>query len=439
MISRTQARSGSLLRHVFVYLLPLVWLGSTALVQAQGEQRSSSNRVKSKAEEKVITVWKVGNPYRGDTPNTTVPLDLQLRAEESGYNVNIESFPATGFAETYRKAFENNQEPDILAINNSKIIGLITTPRGSLAGTGSGEKIGQELVQVTESLSSLEGPERGWELLIRTSRNYEAARLLALQPPECNASRQGPSAPEELGSVAAPITQAYLERAALLHVFEDADRLHTGAASQRKPQEVFRFPVSPIDIHTAMAGELRFSETKVCGCWGNDHLAFVQTVSTYESARALGRLTVLLIFRNQQGQWQLLTASTDPISNTWFVEAIPKLAALLQKPWTADSKPMPAKLLSPEDGQRPEPLAGQRFGDFSWQPSPSPDVVAEIVEFAYKDDARLFVRLLSGDHPASEKISDGMLWTSSSLWQWRVWSISDAGAISFSETRSFRH
>src|SRR5208282_1212161 len=104
------------------------------------------------------------------------------------------------------------------------------------------------------------------------------------------------------------------------------------------------------------------------------HLAFVQTVSTYESAKALGRLTVLLIFRNQQGQWQLLTASTDPISNAEFVKAIPKLASLLQKPWTPESRPMPAKLLSPGQGQRPEPPAGQRFGDFSWQPSPSTDV-----------------------------------------------------------------
>jgi hypothetical protein len=119
------------------------------------------------------------------------------------------------------------------------------------------------------------------------------------------------------------------------------------------------------------------------------------------------------------------------------VKAIPELATLLQKPWTPDSKPMPAKLLSPEDGQYPGAPAGQRFGEFSWQPSLSTDVVAEILEFAYKDDARLFVEFLSGDHPASEKISAGMLWHSGSLWQWRVWSISGAGAVSFSESRSF--
>jgi hypothetical protein len=238
----------------------------------------------------------------------------------------------------------------------------------------------------------------------------------------------------------ARVAQAYLERAASLNTFEDADRLHTGTASQRKPQEFFLFrPVGRSDIHSAMVGELHVSETKVCGYWGNDHLAFVQTVSTYESAKALGRLTLLFIFRNPQGQWQLLTASTDPISNTKFVKAIPKLATLLQKPWIPDSKPMPAKLLSPEDGQYPRAPAGQRFGEFSWQPSVSTDVVAEIVEFAYKDDARLFVEFLSGDHPASEKISAGMLWSTGSLWQWRVWSISDAGTVSFSEFRSFRN
>jgi hypothetical protein len=229
-----------------------------------------------------------------------------------------------------------------------------------------------------------------------------------------------------------------VEGAASLSAFEDAARLHTGAASQRKLQEFFPLrPITRSDIHTGVVGEVHVSETNVCGFWGNDHLAFVQTVSTYESAKALGRLTVLLIFRNQQSQWQLLTASTDPISNTEFVNAIPKLAALLQTPWTPDDRPAPAKLLSPEDGQYPEPPAGQRFGDFSWQPSTSTDVVAEIVEFAYKDDARLFVRFLTGDHLASQEISDGMLWGTLSVWQWRVWSISDAGTISFSESRSF--
>lgn len=42
-------------------------------------------------------------------------------------------------------------------------------------------------------------------------------------------------------------------------------------------------------------------ELKACEGWGNDHLAFVRVVCTYESASMLGRLSGLLILRNQGG------------------------------------------------------------------------------------------------------------------------------------------
>jgi hypothetical protein len=148
---------------MLIHLLPLVWLGSMLFVvlKAQGQQRSSSNPSVSTPEEKAIIVWKVGGRERGDTPNTAVPPDLQLRAGESGYKLKIEAFAARGFAEAFFDAFEKNQEPDILAIYDYGIIASIATPLGSLGGTRSGEKIGRELVQVTESLANLEGTKRG--------------------------------------------------------------------------------------------------------------------------------------------------------------------------------------------------------------------------------------------------------------------------------------
>ena len=163
MISRAERPSDPLLRRMLIYLLPLVWLGTIVLIvpKAQGQQRPSSSPSIPTSEEKAITVWKVGGRERGDTPNTAVPPDLQLRAEESGYKLKIEAFAATGFAEAFFDAFEKNQEPDILAIYDYGIIASIATPLATSGGTETSGKIRQELVQVTESLANLEGTKRG--------------------------------------------------------------------------------------------------------------------------------------------------------------------------------------------------------------------------------------------------------------------------------------
>jgi hypothetical protein len=446
MISRQQRPTGSILRIFSEYLLSSIWLVFIVSFQAQG-QPPPSNPTAPAPQEQVITVWKVGS--RDFTPDTAIDPDLAAKAGGSGYKLQVEAVPATDFASAFVAAFERNQQPDILMLYDVRVIAGLATAPGTRGGRVNVERIGKGLVEVTESLAGLEAPRphgpreprfiAGWELLSRTSRSFEAARSLALQPAECGESSQNQLAPGGLQSAADSAARAYLERASALHEIEDADRLHTGTGDSREPQELFPLrPFARSDIHTPLVGELHVTDTKVCGHWGNDHLAFVQTVSTYESENALGHLTLLLVFRNEQGQWRLLTASTDPVSNTEFVKEIPKLTASIQNPWNPDSKPMPAKLLSPEDGRRPEPPAGKRFGDFTWQPSTSTDVVAEIAEFGYKDDARLFVRFLSADHSASQAISSGLLWWTLSLWQWRVWSISGAGAVSFSESRSFR-
>ncbi len=82
-----------------------------------------------------------------------------------------------------------------------------------------------------------------------------------------------------------------------------------------------------------------------------------------------------------------------------------------------------------------QPANGERFGTFEWQSSASEDVVAEIVEFAYDDDARLFFRPVM---PGSKRqLSAGQLWTTKSLWIWRVWSITATSDIAFSNAWTF--
>ena len=128
---------------------------------------SSPHRPAPQGGAKVITVWKVGDPYTGGTPDTAVPPSLELAAEKLGYGLRAEAFPIQGFASLFFRAFENHQPPDILVFNNHGVLEGISTPIGSFSGIGTDPAIHAALVQVTESLTALEG--RGWEYLIRTS------------------------------------------------------------------------------------------------------------------------------------------------------------------------------------------------------------------------------------------------------------------------------
>jgi hypothetical protein len=404
----------------------------------------------------MITIWKVGKPRTAsdplvrDKPDRTISAALETRAEALGYHVRVKSFTPEHFDKRFPTAFKKNEEPDIIvigtmgSINGMKFqpkdrevesdpVGILawnaqsgipywylrtwTPPPVIVKGIGRDKRIRQALEKVTESLSGLQG-QGGFEFLVRTSPNYEAAKSLALRSPDCDARGGGQPIPDDLKNLVAPVIKAYLGGSMALMGFEDADCF---------------LPVVT-DPWQSQVGE-----PKVCGYWGSDHLAFVQTASAYESLDALGWLTVLLVFRKQTSKWEFLTGSADPATNQAFAKKIPKIVARIAKPWTEGKEPTPARLLAPEDGQNPVPTPGERFGEFQWQPSASDDVVAEIAELAYNDDVRLFVTFRSGRSRPPAQISAGQLGTTHSEWRWRVWSISDSGALAFSNSRWFSH
>jgi hypothetical protein len=266
----------------------------------------------------------------------------------------------------------------------------------------------------------LEGPDRGWEFLLASSKNFAAAKLLALRSPECDAHWPDtvPLTPE-LGAAATHIAWDYLEGAtSALKPLSDPDRLSVGVRQSK-------------NVHV--------SETKECGYWGNKRLAFVPMVFSYESDAAIGQIDLLLILRKQATEWRLLIASTDPISlgkfSGKFPLQLPRLTRLMNSNGIGSGRPLPATFLTPDDGEIPQPVEGQRFGEFTWRSSESTDVIAEIIEFSYNDDARLFLRFPSSN-PADSRISSGNLW-SNTLWKWRVWSVTATGELSFSDTRTF--
>jgi hypothetical protein len=371
-------------------------------------------------ESRPVVVWKVGSPYEGDTPDTATPPELTREAKAIDTSLLVVGMPARGFAERFFQAFEAGDEPDILVINNFGLMEGTTTTLGNFTGISFSQLVKKNLIFVEGSLAAFQGSRgRGWEILIASSKNHKAARTIALRTLECPDEWSGtqPISPE-LQELAIRLGAAYLEAVTPASGdHEDEARLRTVGLEQRG---------------------LRTHNMRTFGYWGNDRIAFVPMLGTFESGARLGTTRLLLVFRKAADEWKLLTAASDPISTRHFVLQVAKLTDLVEPRSRIPDAPIPAKLLTP-DGIFPQPEGGERFGDFRWQPSASANVVAEVAEFAYQGNARLFVHFRSQQDPEHDAISVGQLWTTNDVWKWRVWSITNQGAVSFSSFRSFNH
>ena len=363
-----------------------------------------------------IRIWKVGSPHTGDTPDTEMPPALAREAGRRGWRLSVEAFPAQAFADRFFAADRNGSVPDVLVFDNFGTIDGIVTKLGTFVGIGQDPVIRNQLIQVTSSFDELLGPARGWTFLFTSSANYAAARELALRTPRCEDASSARSLPTDL---AVPeLAAAYLagDNAGILR-HADPERL-----SGLRPN------LEPVTV----------GGVAVCGGWGNTRLAFATVNASYQADTSIGHASLLLAFRKTSSQWGLLVAARDPVSNRRFVTLLPGLSKILAHDIPAGPLPTPATLHSPQNGRFPIPPNGARFGDFVWQSSTSEDVVAEIAEFRYHDDARLF--LLRPRNPgAPQHISTGQLWSTKGEWAWRVWSITMSGEIAFSEVRTFVH
>ena len=363
-----------------------------------------------------IKIWKVGSPHTGDTPHTEMPPALAREAGKRGWRLSIDAFPAQGFAERFLAAVGDGSAPDLVVFDNFGIMQGITTRLGSFVGIGQDPFIRSQLVRVTGSFDDLLGPARGWIFLFTSSSNHADARELALSTPRCAGATSRENLPADLA--VSEVAAAYLtgdSGGVLPHA--DPERL---SGLRRNPEPLTAGGVA------------------VCGGWGNERLAFVTVNAAYQADTTVGHAPVLLAFRKVSSRWQLLVAARDPVSNRDFVAALPTLSKMLARDVAAGPLPAPATLRSPQNGRVPIPAKGARFGDFEWQSSTSEDVVAEIAEFTYDDDARLFL-LRPRTAGAVRRVSTGQLWSTRGEWAWRVWSITSSGEIAFSESRTFVH
>ena len=387
---------------------------------------------------KVIRVWTVGSPHTGALPPAVVPPQLRQRAEMLGLTIEIEAFRANGFAAKFRQALLTHDEPEILTFDNYGVLSGMQTRNGWVEGVYSYGPPASSLALVYETLNSLQ-PRGGWTMLVRSAVNYEAARYFALPAITCDA---------QFGAVAdSPTVDPALKLAQEKAVFAtraylDCDRgtLSSISDESRLGQQCF-LPQSNTKI----------ADVKACRVSGNQKLAFVSLVGGFwaelrepnpmsdaKHVIDLGRQSILAVLRNQDGNWQLLAITHDPV-NTVAQRPMtnPNLFVnSLNQEQLGGITPDPARLLMP-DGMYPL-RRGERFGDFIWQPSQSADVIGQVVEFTWGKNTnwgltRLFFL------PASEnKLSSGHLMSGGAS-KWRVWSISKAGDVTFSEEHSFTH
>jgi hypothetical protein len=407
----------------FAFWWPAPWAQALGVPQlsSRGPIEDATTVGIPKYEDKAVNIWIVGSPHTDDVPPSRIPVEILDNARVSFISIDVKVLPAKGFADTFFRSFEKNLGPDVLIVDNIGHIDGITTPRGNFVGIASNPKVRSALVTVSQSFDSFGS---GWKFLISTSRNHDKAKALAMVPPKCKAEFSesvGKLSPVELSqarAVAISAGYSYLTcNREGMSAISDKDRLGTGCIDEKEPY---------------------FTKVvNACGVFGNERLAFVSLVTSFSNERSVGQMSLISALRKPEQKWQLLSISGDPVSVDLLEGPFQRLASSLMQSPVADLRaPAPAELIT-ADWQLPEPASGERFGNFIWKPSPSPDVIGEIVEFEYGSSTRLF---LFFDLSASEKqLSTGNLWITDDIWHWRIWSIGKSGALALSPHRSFKN
>lgn len=391
----------------------------------------------TKSNTNVIRVWTVGSPHTNALPPAVVPPELRQRAESLGYTIQVETFRAGGFTDKFREALQTHNEPEILTFDNYGVISGIQTQKAWVEGLYPASRVAWSLALVHETLSSLQP--RGWVMLVRSAVNYEAALALAMPPAQCELQ----SGVVDSASVESPLRLAQEKAVFATRAYLDCDRSTLAGISDESclVQQCY-LPKS----------DMKVQSVNTCRVSGNDKLAFVTLVSTFTAevrepdtaSRSkqgidLGQQSILAVLRNVGGTWRLLAITHDPMNTVARIPLTNTNAILksLDQGQPTGITPAAAQPLMP-DGLFPVPKKGERFGDFIWQPSSSSDVIGQAVEFSLGKDTNWGFTRLFFLPPNENKLSSGLLMGEGTS-AWRVWSISKAGDVAFSEQHSFKY
>jgi hypothetical protein len=360
-----------------------------------------------------IRIWLIGRASQDEgnfVPEAILPLEVAVALSELGLTGILEAYSANQFDVEIRDAFDNGTLPEILATSNSLKLREYQLEN---------EDFDAQLHNVVNSLQPLGAFVR----LNKTAANYNSAVQLALREPICEDGMQsflqGFADRGVLSDIAEPLSASYMAG--------DFDAI----SASLSPDSLMR------NTRYDEPGEV--SAALSCEFWGNTNLVFVKTIVAFETSLNLGHQEIIVVLQSSDDlQMRPLTVTWDPVSLNELDDEHTAFATQLDIGLFPGDAPEPAQISTP-DGVVPEPVGEDRFGDFAWTPSASADVIFEIAEFDYETGTRLFFfnRGAGGENPAEQLLSTGRLWTTETTWNWRVWSISDSGLITFSDVRSF--
>jgi hypothetical protein len=151
----------------------------------------------------------------------------------------------------------------------------------------------------------------------------------------------------------------------------------------------------------------------------------------------LGQKSILAVLRNQGGEWRVLAITDDPVNTIMRrpLTTTHTVDRFLDDGQMLRITPERARLLTP-DGALVSRTAP--FDDFNWLPSPSTEVIGQVAEFMWGKDRNLGLTRLFFLPARESKLSSGYLMSSGAT-VWRVWSITRAGDVAFSEQHTFKN
>ena len=338
-----------------------------------------------------IEVWKVGSPHRGDTPDPTLPPDLQMDARKLGFELAVRGFPAQGFAAEFFRAFEKNIEPDILVINNYGILEGITTDRGNFVGITSSQRVKEALVFVEGSLNAFESSEGGWQLLVTTSRNHASAKSLVLRRPECKAEQK-----------------------------ETRDRRNDLANEIQR--DVRKQIVDSAMFDTKPGSDFNLS---MCGLWGNRKLAFVNTAVVFEERARIGWQEVLVMMVRGAESWELLNIG----GNVDLITDLDGRLDLVDGGQASTMANQALRVLAPADGVSTTRDAKPQL---EWQWNSEPEQVAFYLlesQYGYRNEWSSSHFTLVPRPPSGNVSLVAPFGVGAQPHRWKVWAVGPGGAF----------
>ena len=386
----------------------------------QGNRSPKAIAANNLKESKRLLVWRVGDIGREDLPDTDVPADLRQRAKKLDYEINIEAVSAKSVTAKLRAAMKQNREPDIITYRDRGIIEGTETDSEKLAGIYSIEGVKESFVFVNNTLNSIQ-KKVGWVALLNTSQNHDVAKQLALPEPECKKTAESKS----IGDVDRDGIENFVQN-------------YTPLLSSKSEKPELKNYLSKSAIVGLSSGYLqKQKDITVCSIVANDNLAVASTVVAHDDRGSVGHLDLLLVLHRENSNWRLLTQQIGHINEDARLY-INQLANSLVNS-EQNTPPLPASSLASENIRL---TAKEKIsGKFTWQPSKSEDVVAEVIEFSHGVDARLLMKFREDrTTKATDSISPGEILyplSDNRTWRWRVWSIADDGSIALSETKTF--